>query len=153
MEHAGPGVRDGVLAEEVAHLRFSGWALVLTGDDFLELAHLQAWYFYVRLFPRLRWPVLDSPPGCGFVIGDRPVVWGFNGAMDVPPNAIRHQDLQLFGPLTRSIALFADNGSSAPVAQIRPRDVNRAIATAARSWIAGPSDSVVCRARADARWQ
>lgn len=152
MEHAKLGVRDDVLPEEVAKLRSSGWALVLTGDDFLELAHLQAWYFYVRFFPRLRWTILDAPPSGSFVIGDRPVVWGFDGAMDVPPSALRRQEVQLFAPLTRSVALFADNGLAAPVAQIRPRDVNRAIATAARSWIAGSSDFVVREARADALW-
>lgn len=145
MEHSKLGARDDVL-------RSSGWALVLTGDDFLELAHLQAWYFYVRFFPRLRWTILDAPPGGSFVIGDRPVVWGFDGAMDVPPNALRHQEVQLFAPLTRSVALFADNSGAAPISRIRPRDVNRAIATAARSWIAGSSDFVVREARADGLW-
>lgn len=152
MEHPRLGARDDVAPLEVAHLRSRGWTLVLTGDDFLELVHLQAWYFQVRFFPRLRWIVLDAPPGGSFVIGDRPVAWGFDGAMDVAPNALRHKDVQLFAPLTRSVALFAHNDLGSPPSEVRFRDVNRAVATASTSWIAGSNETVVRDARAEACW-
>src|SRR5215212_8776555 len=42
------------LPEDVELLRGQGWRFILTDDNFLELVHLQAWYFQVRFFPRLQ---------------------------------------------------------------------------------------------------
>lgn len=146
MEHPMRGVREDVPPEEVDLLRGQGWRLVLTDDDFLELVHLQAWYFQVRFFPRLRWIVLEAPPGGYFVIGDRPVVWGFQGLLTAKPNAMRNPNVQVFAPLTRSLALFAYHLEGSLPRSIDHREVNRVIALAARDWIAGPTRQVVAEA-------
>jgi hypothetical protein len=146
MEHPLLGVREDVTPEDVEILRAQGWRLILTNDDFLEIVHLQAWYFQIRLFPRLRWIVLDAPPGGYFVIGDRPVVWGFEGMLTAKPSALRHPDVQVFAPLTRSLALFAYHPSGLPPRSISHRDVNRTVASFARDWIAGPTREVVAAA-------
>jgi hypothetical protein len=111
--------------------------------------HLQAWYFQVRFFPRLRWIILDAPPGGHFIIGDRPVVWGFDGVVDAQPRALRHPHIQLFATLTRSVGLFAYHPSGVPPDAVSFRDVNRIIAMAATRWIAGPSRAVVAESLAD----
>ena len=112
MEHAKEGIRDDIVSGQVEALRRQGWRLRLGRDDFLELVHLQAWYFEVRWFPRLRWTILDAPPGRFFIIADRAVVWGFAGLTGVPPSTLSHPDVQLFAPLTRSTALFAVDPSA-----------------------------------------
>ena len=43
-------------------------------SNFLEGVHIQAYYFQVRWFPRLRWFTLRPPQGQYFVIGDSPSV-------------------------------------------------------------------------------
>lgn len=146
MEHPVLGVREDVPSEDVEMLRSQGWRLVLMNDDFLELVHLQAWYFQVRHFPRLRWVVLDAPPARHFVIGDRPVVWGFEGTLNTKPSALRHPDVQVFATLTRSLALFAHHPAILPPRSISDWDVNRVIASAAQNWIAGPTQEVVAEA-------
>lgn len=146
MEHALLGVREDVPSEDVEILRSQGWRLVVTNADFLELVHLQAWYFQVRFFPRLRWIGLNAPPGGYFVIGDRPVVWGFEGMLTAKPSALRHPDTQLFAPLTRSLALFAYHPSGSPPRAIYYQDVNRVLAAAAQDWVAGPTREVVAEA-------
>jgi len=143
MEHAILGTRNDVSSEDVERLRREGWRFVLTNDDFLELCHLQAWYFQVRVFPRLRWIILDAPSGGHFIVGDRPVVWGFDGKVDAQPRALRHPDVQLFATLTRSVALFASHPAASAPRAISYRDVNRIVATAAQNWIAGPTRAVV----------
>ena len=40
-------------------------------SNFLEVVHIQAYYFQVRWFPRLRWFTLRPPAGQFFIIGDR----------------------------------------------------------------------------------
>jgi hypothetical protein len=146
MEHPAFGTRDDVPSEQVDTLRGEGWRFLLTGEDFLELVHLQAWYFQVRFFPRLRWIILDAPPGLSFIIGDRPVVWGFDGVVDAPPSALRHPTVQLVATLTRSLAVFAYSPAGTPPDTVPVRDVNRIIALAATNWIAGPERSVVAEA-------
>ena len=146
MEHAVLGVREDVRPEEVELLRSRGWRLILKNEDFLEIVHLQAWYFQVRFFPRLQWIVLDAPPGAYFVIGDRPVLWGFEGMLTAKPSALRHPDVQLFAPLTRSLALFAYRPSGPPPRSIPYGAVNRTVASLARDWIAGPTREVVAEA-------
>lgn len=146
MEHPALGIRDDVPSEDVEFLRRQGWRFLLANDDFLELVHLQAWYFQVRFFPRLRWIILDAPRGRHFIVGDRPVVWGFDGAVDAQPRALRHPDVQLFATLTRSLALFAHHPSVPPPRSISYQDVNRVLASAAQDWIAGPTRDVVTEA-------
>jgi hypothetical protein len=146
MEHALLGVREDVPPKDIELLRSQGWRFVLTNDDFLEMVHLQAWYFQVRFFPRLQWVVLDAPPGGYFVIGDRPVVWGFEDVLTARPSALRHPDIQVFAPLTRSLALFAYHPSGSPSRSISYRTVNRTVASFARDWIAGPTPEVVAEA-------
>lgn len=143
MEHAVLGVRADVPPKEVQLLRSRGWRLVLTNDDFLEIVHLQAWYFQVRFFPRLQWIVLDAPPRGYFVIGDRPVVWGSEGRFTAKPSALRNPDTQLFAPLTRSVALFAYNASGPPPGPVSYRTVNQIVGSFARNWIAGPTREIV----------
>jgi uncharacterized protein DUF4238 len=134
---------DPAESEDVERLRRDGWRFVLGNEDFLELVHLQAWYFQVRFFPRLRWVILDAPPGGHFIIGDRPVVWGFDGMVDAQPRALRHSSVQLFATLTRSTALFAYHPLRVPPDGVSFQEVNRVIALAAVRWIAGPTRSVV----------
>lgn len=149
MEHPVFGTRDDVPSEDVDLLRREGWRFLLAKEDFLELVHLQAWYFQVRFFPSLRWIILDAPPDGNFIIGDRPVVWGFDGAVDAQPRALRHPNVQLFATLTRSVALFACHPSGAPPDALSLREVNRVIAMAATHWIAGPTRAVVAESLAD----
>ena len=149
MEHPHLGIRDDVPSKDVDALRREGWRLLLTNEDFIELVHLQAWYFQAQFFPKLRWAILDAPPGWYFIIGDRPVVWGVDGVIDVQPRFLRHPDVQLFATLTRSVALFAYNPTGPPPNPVPVRDVNRIIAMAASDWIAGPTRSVVVEALAD----
>jgi hypothetical protein len=56
----------------------------LNPEDKLEALHMQAWYFRIRHFARLRWTRLDCPDGEYFVTGDRAVAWladGFAGTL------------------------------------------------------------------------
>jgi hypothetical protein len=85
MEHPAYGICENVNQKEVEILKNQGWRLCITNHDFLQLVHLQAWYFQVRFFPRLKWLRLRTPPGRHFIIGDRPILWGFHGHTDVAP--------------------------------------------------------------------
>lgn len=146
MEHEIYGTRGDVRAEEVADLRSSGWRFVITAEDFCELLHVQAHYFYDRFFFRLEWLILDAPRDEYFVIGDRPVVWGLAGALDLPPSALRHSSAQLVAPLTRSLALAAYKPSGHSPSEVRVGDLNRAVTLAAQDWIAGPTEATVVAA-------
>ena len=148
MEHPVHGRRDDVPADEVERLRSEGWRFLLTRDDFGELLHVQAHYFNDRFFPRLQWLILDAPNGEYFVIGDRPVIWGFAGALDVRPSALRHPDAQIIAPLTRTIALFGFNPAGESPTAIKVQDINRAMSLGARDWIAGPTQATVLSALA-----
>jgi hypothetical protein len=143
MEHPALGIREQVPAEDVERLRNQGWRLRIEGEGFLQLVHLQAWYFQVRFFPRLGWLRLRTPPGASFVIGDRPVVWGFDGRTDEPPALLRHPDVQLVAPLSSSVALFGFQPVTGHPEVIKPAEVNRIVALAAHEWIAGPTEAVV----------
>ncbi len=143
MEHAEFGLRENVPTDQVSGLIEHGWKLKLNRDDLLELMHGQAWYFQKRIFPRLRWLVLEAPEDKWFVIGDRPVVWGFSGALAVEPRMLRHPNVQLFAPLSRSVALFAHHAASAPPDTITPERVNSAMAAAAVEWVAGSNEDTV----------
>jgi Protein of unknown function (DUF4238) len=141
-------VQEGIPSDQVRSRREEGWELCLGVDDFLDLAHAQAWYFQVRMFPRLQWEILDAPPGKFFIIADRPVVWGFQGLSIVKPSALRDPSCQLVAPLTRSLALFAFHASAPRQESITPEDINRISASGAHEWIAGPTEDTVAEALA-----
>lgn len=146
MEHEIHGFRDDARPEDVAQLKAEGWRLLVNAEDFGELLHVQAQYFHDRFFPRLHWLILDAPDKEHFIIGDRPVVWGFAGAIDVPPAALRHPAAQLVAPLTRSLALVGFNPASESPTAIKVQDINRAVSIGAQDWIAGPTKPTVLAA-------
>lgn len=121
-------------------------------SNFLELVHMQAYYFQVRWFRRLRWFTLRPPEGQYFVIGDRPVGWGVPECLDAPPCCLRDEAAFLVAPLSRSLALVGRNDST-PWA-VTPSQVNALLAAWSHDWVAGPSERVVHEAlrsrRADA---
>jgi hypothetical protein len=143
MEHPNHGVRDDVAQGEVRALKSQGWRLVLTAVDFGELVHVQAHSLFQQHFPRLQWLVLDSPPQCHFILGDRPVVWGFHGDTTVTPAALRLPTVQLVAPLTSRIALFAQGAGGHPPTNINFAEINRAVACSASDWVIGPTREVV----------
>ena len=143
MEHPEFGVRTDVSDDEIEILRLAGWRWQLTNDDFLEMVHIQAYYFQARFFPRLAWRVLHAPEGTWFVTSDRPVAWGVDGSWEVPPSALRHNRAELVVPISRSRALYATHPNGVLLDPVSPRQVNRVMATVAHHWIAGPERSVV----------
>jgi hypothetical protein len=149
MEHELHGTREDVQPDDVPTLRAAGWRFVVTAEDFGELLHLQAHYFYDRFFPRMEWLILYAPKGEYFVLGDRSVVWGFEGALDVPPSMLRAPTARLVAPLTRSLALVAYNASGEPPRQVSVDDVNRVVALGAQDWVAGPTENAVIKALKD----
>ena len=148
LEHPQHGIKDNVPSCEVGVLISDGWRLLLSDDDILEFMHVQAWYFQVSLFPRLTWHTIGAPEGSSFVIGDRPVVWGFQDSLKVRPNELRHRDIQLVAPLSRSIALLAHHESALTPSRILPDEINAIMANAARAWIAGSDENTVIEAMA-----
>lgn len=143
MAHPAHGAREEIPPDQVEPLRNQGWRLCLGNNDFLGFVHLQAWYFQVRFFPRLKWLSVRAPKGCYFIIGDRPVVWGFSDRVDEAPYRLRHPEVQLAAPLSKSLALFAYHASNNQPDIIKTGDINRIIASGAHDWIAGPMESVV----------
>jgi hypothetical protein len=146
MEHSQYGRREDIAPSEVDKLRAEGWRLILTDEDFGELLHVQALYLAQRHFPRLTWVLLNAPEGRSFILSDRPVVWGFGGALDVTPAALRSPKVQLFAPLTSKMALMAVGPAGVIPEFVTPQDVNRIMACAADEWIVGPSEAVVVEA-------
>ena len=132
---------------EIEDYRKRGWKLILRRDDYLELLHLQAWYFQVRHFPRLRWVRLDAPEGEWFITSDRGVTWLVDGFADTPPAALRHPTTQVVAPLTRKLVLVGRHETQN--LNVTPREVNRLIAFTASDWVAGPTSEVVERAIID----
>lgn len=110
-------------------------------SNFLELVHIQAYYFQVRWFPRLRWCTLRPPQGQHFVIGDRPVGWGVPNCLDAPPSCLRDETAFLVAPLSRSLALVGRNDSTPW--EVTPSQVNALLAAWLHDWIAGPTERVV----------
>lgn len=142
LEHKEHGRRE-FPPEEIEERLSGGWNLILSSQDFLEFVHIQAKYFEERFFPRLKWVILQAPENCAFVLGDRPVVWGFRGFTDASPSALRDERCQLFAPISSSFALFAHHASASCPSVITPSDVNSVIASAAHEWIAGSSMEIV----------
>jgi hypothetical protein len=104
-------VRD-VASQDADGLLDEGWIPDTTEpSNFLELVHMQAYYFQVRWFPRLRWFTLRPPNGQYFVIGDRPVGWGVPDCLDAPPCCLRDQSAFLIAPLSRDLALVGSKTS------------------------------------------
>lgn len=145
MEHPEYRRRD-VAASDVDKLRAEGWRLILSDLDFGELLHVQAIYLAQRHFPRLTWIPLSAPEGRSFILSDRPVVWGFGGALDVPAAELRNPKVQLFAPLTSKLALMAVGPAGVIPEAVRPEDVNRIMACSADEWIVGSSEAVVVEA-------
>lgn len=80
------GVTLAQSTQEVESLLNAGWIPDPTEpSNFLELVHIQAYYFQARWFPRLNWFTLRPPAGQSFILGDRPVGWG------VPDDLRRHR--------------------------------------------------------------
>jgi Protein of unknown function (DUF4238) len=146
LEHAEFGIKENVPADEVNAMLQSGWRLKFNHQDLLEIIHAQAWYLQARFFPRLCWLVLEAPEKASFVIGDRPVVWGFKDVLDVKPSMFRHPAVQLFAPLSRSFALFAYHADNVRPDIIMPSQVNSVIAAAADRWVAGSDANTVANA-------
>jgi hypothetical protein len=151
MEHEMLGKRLVETPEEADALRRRGWHVRLTDQDFSEIVHFQAVYFETRFFPRLRWYTVVPPAGAYFVLGDRPVAWGFASDVGLPPSVFRVPGVQLLAPLTRSLGLLADHQDDTAPSRITPADVNRSVVVAASRWIAGPTEATVSRAMASTR--
>lgn len=143
MEHPVHGVREQISGEYFEALWNEGWRPRLSRDEFLQIVHFSAWYFQVRVFNRLKWLWARAPTGQYFIIGDRPVVWGFAGNVEAPPSAFRHPDVQFFAPLSRSMALIGHHEAADPPDIVFPSDINRIMAFAAHQWIAGPTEETV----------
>jgi hypothetical protein len=141
--------REVVGTTEVEEYRKRGWKLILRRDDYLELLHLQAWYFQVRHFPRLNWIRLDAPEGKWFITSDRGVAWLVDGYADTPPSALRHPTAQVIAPLTRKIALVGRHSTER--LDITAPELNRFVAFAASDWVAGPTAEVVENAIIDSQ--
>jgi Protein of unknown function (DUF4238) len=112
--------------------------------NFLEGAHIQAYYFQVRWFPRLRWFTLRPPAGSHFVIGDRPVGWGVPDCIDAPPSCLRDPAAFLIAPLSHGLALVGRN--SPEPWSVTPAEINGLLAAWSHEWIAGPTADCVAEA-------
>jgi hypothetical protein len=116
-------------------------------SNFLEGAHIQAYYFQVRWFPRLSWFTLRPPSGEFFIIGDRPVGWGVPDCLNAPPSCLRDPAAFLIAPLSRSLTLVGRNKPDAW--RVTPSQVNAILAAWSHDWIAGPTAAVVENALRD----
>lgn len=135
-------------SEDPTHLLDAGWFPDPSERaNFLEGVHIQAYYFQVRWFPRLRWFTLRPPEGSHFVIGDRPVGWGVPGCLDAPPACLRDADAFLIAPLSHSLALVGRNSPEPWV--VTPAQINALLATWSFEWIAGPTYDCVATALLD----
>ena len=138
--------RGDVRLEEFSNLMQAGWRWHFSAREFSEIVHLQSWTFQTDLFKNLNWLTLRAPRGRFFVIGDRPVAWGFSGKLMCRPAYLRDPRVQLVAPLTRELSLFAYGpGGQCPDA-VNVADVNRISAEAASSWIVGPTRNSVLEA-------
>ncbi len=134
--------------EDLSELLDAGWIPnPRDRSNFLEGVHIQAHYFQVRWFPRLRWFTLRPPSGEFFIIGDRPVGWGVPDCIDAPPSCLRDPSAFLIAPLSRDLVLVGRNDSEPWV--LTPRQVNAVLAAWSYDWIAGPTAEVVTKAIQD----
>lgn len=134
-----------VQSQDADELIDDGWIPDMTEPaNFLEAVHIQAHYFQVRWFPRLRWFTLRPPEGQYFVIGDRPVGWGVPDCLEAPPHCLRDESAFLVAPLSRSLALVGRNDPTPW--QVTPEQVNTMLAAWAHDWVAGPTEDTVSAA-------
>jgi hypothetical protein len=144
------GERREVRGQDADQLLDEGWIPdTAEPSNFLEGVHIQAYYFQVRWFPRLRWFTLRPPDDQYFVVGDRPVGWGVPECLDAPPCCLRDEAAFLVAPLSRSLALVGRNDSTPW--EVTPSQVNALLAAWSQDWIAGPSEAVVAEALHDRR--
>ena len=109
--------------------------------NFLESVHIQAYYFQVRFFPRLKWFALHGPEGEFFVVADRPVGWVADGYIDAPPSSLRHPSAYVLAPICRTLLLVARHTSDPWL--VTPAQINAVVASWAHEWIAGPTEATV----------
>ena len=109
--------------------------------NFLESVHIQAYYFQVRFFPRLKWFTLHAPDGEFFVIADRAVGWAADGYIDAPPSCLRDPSAYVLAPISRSLVFVGRHTTEKW--RVTPSHVNAVIAGWAHEWIAGPNQITV----------
>jgi hypothetical protein len=109
--------------------------------NFLESIHIQAYYFQVRFFPRLKWFALHAPEGEFFVVADRAVGWVADGCIDAPPSSLRHQSAYVLAPISKTLLLVGKHATERWF--VTPAQVNAVIARWAQVWIAGPTEATV----------
>jgi hypothetical protein len=90
--------------------------------------------------------VLEAPEGKSFVLGDRPVVWGVDGLLDLPPSALRNPNVQLIAPLSGSICLLAHHAEGSPPNGVPPEHITCWMAFTAKRWIVGADEHTVSEA-------
>lgn len=129
-----------------AHI-VNGWKWMFSKQDRLELMHLQAWYFQVRHFPRLKWTRYTAPIDSVFITSDRAVSWLADGYADTPPAALRDATAEVYAPLAKKVALIGRNGVTS--LGMTAREINMKVAFCASKWIAGPTKEIVLQALDD----
>lgn len=148
LENPTTGEQNEVLGlKSVDEHRRKGWRVVLRRDDYLELMHLQAWYFQVRHFPRLLWTRLKPPSGEFFITSDRAIAWLADNSSGASPAALKRPSTVVVAPLTKKLALVGRHEIGEFI--ITPREVNRLITFLASEWIASPTRRVVEQALSD----
>lgn len=142
MLHPSLGRRLFPANSDFEHAASDGWFPDMTDrTNFLESIHIQAYYFQVRFFPRLKWFVLHPPQGEFFIIADRPVGWVVEGSVEAPPSALRHPSAYVLAPVSKTLLLLGRH-TSEPWA-VTPTQVNAVMASWAQTWIAGPTEATV----------
>jgi hypothetical protein len=141
------GEKRRVASEQIDSLLNSGWKWEFSEEDRLEAIHMQAWYFQVRHFPRLKWTRLTAPNEDQFLTSDRAVSWLADGYADAPPSALRHHAAEVVAPLTKNVALIGRNSDRE--VGLTARQFNLRVAMCASKWIAGPTQEVVQSALLD----
>ncbi len=111
---------------------------------FAQMVHVQAYYFQVRFFPRLKWFMLHAPPEDFFVIADRAVGWVADTVINAPPSALRDPSAYVLAPLSRNLVLVGRHDDSPW--SVTPQQVNAVVACWSSEWIAGPTESTVAAA-------
>jgi Protein of unknown function (DUF4238) len=141
------GDKRRVTSEQIDSLLNSGWKWEFSEEDRLEAMHMQAWYFQVRHFPRLKWTKLRAPNEDQFLTSDRAVAWLADGYANTPPSALRHHAAEVVAPLTKNVALIGRNSDRE--VGLTARQFNLRVAMCASRWIAGPTQEVVQSALLD----
>ena len=109
--------------------------------NFLESVHIQAYYFQVRFFPRLKWFTLRPPQGEFFIVADRPIGWIAEGYLDAPPSSLRHPSAYVLAPICKTLLLVGRHTSEPWL--VTPAQINAVMASWAHAWIAGPTEDTV----------